>query len=282
MQVGVGLVWGWLGTYVDTGGVGVRDICVCVCIWEWVGVCGCMWAWGGYMHHTHTKGICITHILAHAFQLPNTFPPPQVQKNKVARPFAAAECDMYFSTGFDKVGAAVEAAVHMGMLQRRGAYYYDAGTQLGQGRASVIAHYMENPEELRYVCGGGGREGVCGCIVVVWYWRVVYVNSNGASIAGKGRVCLCVCMCVATATGMPGCTDEQCACTQCAFSCHAGRCRIVLHKPFTMERVRMHGKARWCLVMIPGCWIPAAMWRLVRTRRWHNNDASFFLPPVCT
>ncbi len=74
---------------------------------------------------------------------------------------------MYFRTGFDKVGAAVEAAVHLGMLTRRGAYYYDAGTALGQGRASVIAHYMENPEELQYVGGGGGGGAFVQCFVCV-------------------------------------------------------------------------------------------------------------------
>lgn len=75
----------------------------------------------------------------------------QVQKNKVARPFGSAECDLYYSTGFDKVGATVEAAVYLGLLQRRGAYYYEGSEALGQGRAAVVAHFLENPEELRCV-----------------------------------------------------------------------------------------------------------------------------------
>lgn len=92
----------------------------------------------------------------------------QVQKNKVARPFASAECDLYYSTGFDKVGATVEAAVYLGLLQRRGAYYYQGNEALGQGRAAVVAHFMENPEELRY------GDVVVGCGHCEWMSTVLY------------------------------------------------------------------------------------------------------------
>lgn len=72
----------------------------------------------------------------------------KVVKNKVAVPFKTAEFDIVFGQGISREGSVLDMAVVIGVVQRRGPYYYLDDAKLGQGRQQVCEFLKDNPETL--------------------------------------------------------------------------------------------------------------------------------------
>jgi len=70
----------------------------------------------------------------------------KVTKNKVGRPFKTANVNLIYGKGIDKLGGMIDVALEVGTLERRGAYYYLYGEQIGQGKDSVIEFLQDNDQ----------------------------------------------------------------------------------------------------------------------------------------
>ena len=70
----------------------------------------------------------------------------KVIKNKVAPPFRQAEFDIIFGEGISKVGEIIDIGVEKGIIKKAGSWFSYDDTKLGQGRDSVKALFMENPD----------------------------------------------------------------------------------------------------------------------------------------
>lgn len=97
----------------------------------------------------------------------------KVVKNKVAAPFKTVELDILFGEGIDKMGSLIDAALELGIVQRKGSWYSYQDTNFAQGRVNAslylkgnhdVAVGMERAvrEALLQVKGGGG--GVVGVV----------------------------------------------------------------------------------------------------------------------
>jgi recombination protein RecA len=97
----------------------------------------------------------------------------KVVKNKVAAPFKTVELDILFGEGIDKMGSLIDAALELGIVQRKGSWYSYQDTNFAQGRVNAslylkgnhdVAGGMERAvrEALLQVKGGGG--GVVGVV----------------------------------------------------------------------------------------------------------------------
>jgi recombination protein RecA len=62
----------------------------------------------------------------------------KVVKNKVAPPFKAVQLDILFGSGLDRYGCMLDAALDLGIIERKGSWYAYQGTNVAQGRASVV------------------------------------------------------------------------------------------------------------------------------------------------
>ncbi|RME48372.1 MAG: recombinase RecA [Chloroflexi bacterium] len=72
----------------------------------------------------------------------------RVKKNKVAPPFRKAEFDIMYNEGISKAGDVLDMAVEMGIIDKRGAYYYYDGDMLAQGRENAKNELRDNPALL--------------------------------------------------------------------------------------------------------------------------------------
>ena len=72
----------------------------------------------------------------------------KVVKNKVAPPFNIVNLDILFGTGIDTYGCTLDAALDLGIVERRGSWYALKNTEqnLAQGRSNVVALLKENQE----------------------------------------------------------------------------------------------------------------------------------------
>ncbi len=70
----------------------------------------------------------------------------KVVKNKVAPPFQQAEFDIVYGQGVSKLGAILDVAVSLDVVEKSGAFYSFNGTRLGQGREKSIATLQNQPE----------------------------------------------------------------------------------------------------------------------------------------
>ncbi|KAL3801396.1 hypothetical protein HJC23_007006 [Cyclotella cryptica] len=77
----------------------------------------------------------------------------KVVKNKVAAPFKVVELDILFGQGIDKFGSLLDAALDLGVVQRKGSWYSYEDVNFAQGRVNAgiylkgnapIAKKMEN------------------------------------------------------------------------------------------------------------------------------------------
>jgi recombination protein RecA len=70
----------------------------------------------------------------------------KIKKNKVAPPFTDAEFDIMYNEGISKTGCIVDLGVEYDVLEKRGAFFRDGETLLGQGRENSKQFLQENPE----------------------------------------------------------------------------------------------------------------------------------------
>jgi len=70
----------------------------------------------------------------------------KVVKNKVAPPFAEAEFDILYAEGISWTGSIVDAAMNLGLIEKRGSWLSFEGEQLGQGRDAVRDALKTDPE----------------------------------------------------------------------------------------------------------------------------------------
>ena len=70
----------------------------------------------------------------------------KVVKNKVAPPFREAYFDIMYGQGISKWGELVDLAVQMDIVQKSGSWFSMGDERIGQGKDSVKAFLMENPD----------------------------------------------------------------------------------------------------------------------------------------
>jgi recombination protein RecA len=70
----------------------------------------------------------------------------RVTKNKVAPPFRVAEFDIMFGQGISREGDILEVGLDLGVLDKRGSYYYFEDDNFAQGRENSKIYFEENPE----------------------------------------------------------------------------------------------------------------------------------------
>lgn len=67
-------------------------------------------------------------------------------KNKVAAPFQECHLDILFGTGIDRMGCMLDAALDLGVVERRGSWYSYNDINFGQGRYKAAEALKENEE----------------------------------------------------------------------------------------------------------------------------------------
>jgi len=72
----------------------------------------------------------------------------RVKKNKVAPPFKTAEFDIMYNEGISRAGDVLDMAVEMGIIDKRGSYYYYSGNALAQGRENAKDVLRNDPALL--------------------------------------------------------------------------------------------------------------------------------------
>jgi recombination protein RecA len=70
----------------------------------------------------------------------------RVKKNKVAPPFRVAEFDIMYDEGISKAGDLLDMAVELGVVEKRGSYYYHEEETLAQGRENAKQFLREHPD----------------------------------------------------------------------------------------------------------------------------------------
>jgi recombination protein RecA len=70
----------------------------------------------------------------------------RVTKNKVAPPFRVAEFDIMYDEGISKAGDLLDMAVELGVVEKRGSYYYHEEETLAQGRENAKQFLREHPD----------------------------------------------------------------------------------------------------------------------------------------
>ncbi|MGM9604400.1 MAG: recombinase RecA, partial [Faecousia sp.] len=70
----------------------------------------------------------------------------KVVKNKVAPPFREAIFDIMYGQGISKWGELVDLAVQMDIIQKSGSWFSMGDERIGQGKDSVKAYLLANPE----------------------------------------------------------------------------------------------------------------------------------------
>jgi recombination protein RecA len=70
----------------------------------------------------------------------------RVTKNKVAPPFRVVEFDIMYDEGISKAGDLLDMAVELGVIDKRGSYYYYDDESLAQGRENAKQFLRETPD----------------------------------------------------------------------------------------------------------------------------------------
>jgi len=70
----------------------------------------------------------------------------RVTKNKVAPPFRVAEFDIMYDEGISKAGDLLDMAVELGVVEKRGSYYYYEDESMAQGRENAKQYLRDNPD----------------------------------------------------------------------------------------------------------------------------------------
>lgn len=70
----------------------------------------------------------------------------KVVKNKVSAPFKAVMLDILFGSGIDGLGCTFDAAMELGVIERKGSWYSYKGKNIAQGRQNVVAMMKSDPD----------------------------------------------------------------------------------------------------------------------------------------
>jgi recombination protein RecA len=70
----------------------------------------------------------------------------RVKKNKVAPPFRVAEFDLMYDEGISRTGDMLDLSVELGIVEKRGSYYYYNDESLAQGRENAKRFLHEHTE----------------------------------------------------------------------------------------------------------------------------------------
>lgn len=70
----------------------------------------------------------------------------RVTKNKVAPPFRVAEFDIMFGQGISHEGDLLDVGLDLGLIDKRGSFYYYEGERFSQGRENAKTYMKENPD----------------------------------------------------------------------------------------------------------------------------------------
>jgi len=77
----------------------------------------------------------------------------KIKKNKTAPPGREAGFDILFDSGIDTIGCVVDAAETLGVMTRRGAYYYYEDELVAQGRTRTIEALKGDAGRLEAIVG---------------------------------------------------------------------------------------------------------------------------------
>ncbi len=67
-------------------------------------------------------------------------------KNKVAPPYKIAEFDIMFGSGISSLGCLLDAAEAVGVVAKRGSWYYYGEDKLAQGRDKTLVELAERAD----------------------------------------------------------------------------------------------------------------------------------------
>lgn len=70
----------------------------------------------------------------------------KVVKNKVATPFKAVMIDILFGSGIDRMGSTLDAALELGVVERKGSWYAYKGKNMAQGRLKAVELLKADPD----------------------------------------------------------------------------------------------------------------------------------------
>ena len=70
----------------------------------------------------------------------------RVTKNKVAPPFRVAEFDIMFGEGISRAGDLLDVGLEMGIVDKRGSYYYFEEENFAQGRENAKEYLSKNAD----------------------------------------------------------------------------------------------------------------------------------------
>lgn len=73
----------------------------------------------------------------------------KVIKNKMAPPHRTAQFEIHFGKGISGTSCIIDAAEELGILSRKGSWYFIGEERIGQGRDSIIQMYEEDPAKLK-------------------------------------------------------------------------------------------------------------------------------------
>lgn len=75
----------------------------------------------------------------------------KVIKNKMAPPHKNATFEIRFGKGISKVACIVDAATELGIIERKGSWYFQGEERIGQGRDNVIQLLEGDPDQLKAI-----------------------------------------------------------------------------------------------------------------------------------
>src|SRR6201996_2778052 len=92
----------------------------------------------------------------------------KIVKNKVAPPFREAEFDIMYNEGISREGSLLDLAVELSVIDKKGAWLYFQGEQVGQGRDAAKEELRKNRElygkiekaALKKLAGGEAPESI--------------------------------------------------------------------------------------------------------------------------